>query len=130
MYIASAIRIHLKTKKQIDNYFALNVKIMDQYIVDGRFYLIVDMSNLIIEPELTDIYAKHAGAICEKYIFPDGVARYGFEITRVTVRRGHEEYLNKDPNIFNSRQDAYVYINSLIEQKQQQAGTSNKPITA
>ena len=114
----------LTTKRHLEQAFARLREVLDTYIDEGRVYLIIDMSNLIIEPDLKSIYAALAHAISEKYIAPHGIARYGYQITRVTVRTGYSDHLREEPNIFNSREEAYTYIHALI------AGCKNKILTA
>lgn len=114
MYLAYERRIHLKTKSQLDQSFELFQSICDRYYSQKKFYLIIDMSNVVIEPELTAVYAKNAKKIIEKYIFPGGVARFGHQITRLTVRRAYADYLTEKPQIFSTRGEACAYIDEVI----------------
>jgi hypothetical protein len=115
MHVAYPSKHHPTTKEHLDILFASFRAILDEHIDSGRIYLVINMANLIIEPELKTDYAAHAREISDKYLMPGGVARYGYQITRITVRVGYNEYLSEDPNIFDSRQEAYDYIYSLIE---------------
>lgn len=78
--------------------------------------MITDYSKIIIEPENIDEYAAEIKKIIDTYLYPEGLARYGFEITRVTARLGHATYLGGSPNLFNTREEADAYIRSLAEQ--------------
>jgi hypothetical protein len=113
----------MTTGEHLEQSFANLRSILDEYIAEGRVYLIIDMSNIIIEPDLKSMYATQAHAISEKYIMPHGIARYGYQITRVTVRTGYTDHLQEEPNIFNSREEAYAYIRGLI------AGCKNQTIS-
>ena len=128
LHVAYRRRIHPATEKQLDKVFAYFHGLLDQYTKTGRIYLIIDMTNLIIEPELKAFYMAHAREVIDKYIMPQGVARYGFQITRITVRSGYQQYSYESPNIFNSREEAYQYIYSLIEKNEEMSG--NPPVTA
>ena len=117
-------RIHLNTPEQAHAHFRKFHAALSPFLASGRFYLIINMSNLIIEPELTSVYARHAREVQDMYIKPNGIARYGFQITRVTVRRGYKEYLGECPNIFNTRDEAYNYIKVLIDNAQASSSPS------
>ena len=91
-------------------------EILTQFLAGRRGYLITDYSKIIIEPEKIDEYAAVIKQLIDTYLYPGGLARYGFEITRVTARLGHAAYLGGSPNLFNSRKEAVEYIRSLVEQ--------------
>ncbi len=53
--------------------------------------MIVDLTKFIIEPKLSNCYAEKIQTIAQNCLFPNGLARYGYQITRMTVRLGHEK---------------------------------------
>jgi hypothetical protein len=118
LHAAYVTAVHPTTPEHLEVIFTAFKNLLEKYAGTDRIYLIVDMTNFIVEPELKAAYAYHAREIYEKYIYPRGVARYGYQITRITVRSSHGEYLNESPNIFNSREEAENYIHSLIRQNQ------------
>lgn len=115
--------IHVSYKEEIniltedDLYSKFNY--LEEYIkalgADRRYYLVVDMSNLIINPSLVHQYAMESSRISNTYFHEDGVARYGFQMSRIVVKRAHRENLNGHPRIFSSKKDAFDYIESLIK---------------
>lgn len=115
LHVAYRYRVHPTTIEHLDIVFASFRKMLDKYTDSGRVYLIIDMTNIIVEPNLKSAYAERARPIIEKYVMPRGVARYGYQITRITVRASYREHMGESPNIFNSREEAYDYITSLIE---------------
>jgi hypothetical protein len=116
LHISYRRKIHPVTDAHVEMKFRALRRILDRLTRSGRVYLIIDMSNFILEPELKAFYGEQARRIRDLYIMPNGIARYGFQITRITVRRGYAEYLGEDPNIFNSREEAFAYIYALIEE--------------
>ena len=118
LHVASRVIIHPASPEHLDIVFAAFKRMLDKFTAAGRVYLIIDMSNIIIEPELRALYSDHVRDIYQKYVYPHGVARYGYQITRITVRSGHGTYLKENPNIFNSRDEAEKYIHSIIKRLQ------------
>ncbi len=118
LHVAYRKRVHPTTKEHLDIIFDTFRKKLDQYLDSGRIHLVIDMTNFIIEPDLRLDYVSHAQDITAKYIIPNGIARYGFQITRITVRACYDQYMVDNPNIFNSRDEAYQHIYSLIEKNQ------------
>lgn len=114
LHLGYVTQVHIKTKAQLDLNFKIVTSILDRYIETGKFYMIIDMANFILEPDLSSIYARFAKGIGEKYIMPGGIARYGHQITRVTVRRGYKDHINEDPNHFGSYQEAAEYIGRQV----------------
>jgi len=115
LHISFARKLHPGNEEHVHAIFQDFAGVMEGFTEDGPIYLIIDMTNFIIEPHLKAAYAINAQKICRKYIKPRGVARYGYQITRITVRSSYNQYLGEDPNIFNSREEAFAYIHSLIE---------------
>ena len=84
----------------------------------GRSYLIVDMSRIAIDDHLANEYARHVQLLLSLWIHPNGIARYGFEITRITAMEGHRHMTDeKDPHLFATRDEAYAYILGLIRRR-------------
>lgn len=115
LHVSYTRRIRPGNVEQLNAHFANFEVMVEKYARDGRIYLIIDMSNLIFEPEFQAEYAAHARKISEVYCLPNGIARYGYQITRITVRSSYDKYIGGNPNIFNSREEAFVYIRAQIE---------------
>ena len=129
LHLGIGQRIQISTAAQLESAITALDTVLRRISAEGRIYLIIDMSNLIIEPELSEAYANHARRITETHVLPGGIARYGYQITRVTVRRGYAEYLDDNPNIFSSREEAYDYIYSLIAHQQDGPPATATPVT-
>jgi hypothetical protein len=129
LHVAYKRKTHPTTRAHLEMKFGALRALLDRYIPSGRVYLIIDMSNLILEPELKTAYAELARGIRDTYIMPNGIARYGFQITRITVRQSYNMYLGENPNIFNSREEAYAYIHALID-RHRKAGITAGPTPA
>jgi len=108
--------IHATTREQGYVLSRAVKEILSRCLGNRRGYMVTDYSKIIIEPEKVDEYSAEVGKIMERYLYPGGLARYGFEITRVTARLSHAAYLGGSPNIFNSKEEAYKYIDQLREE--------------
>jgi len=73
-------------------------------------FLVVDLSKIIIEPDEIGEYSRIVKSIMDTYLYPNGIARYGFDIGRITIRLSHASFLDGDPNLFNTREEAIRYI--------------------
>ncbi len=102
------------TKQELSDHFELNHQLFRKYKRFGKFYLVIGIGNLLIDTALSDAYAEEASRLMKEYIIPGGVARYGFKMTRVTVKLGYEKRLKEDPNLFGSKEQAFAHIESLI----------------
>jgi hypothetical protein len=98
---------------------------MKRHSTSSRMYMIIDVKNLVIPPELSHSYGQLAADIYTEYAFPEGVARFGHQLTRVAVRRGYMDYMEDDPHIFSTREEAELYIRSLIAR---QKAEPSKPL--
>jgi hypothetical protein len=129
LHVAFTRRIRPGSEKQMAAHFAQFETLVEQYARDGRIYLIIDMTNLIFEPEFQAAYATQARKISDIYIYPKGIARYGYQITRITVRSSYDKYMNGSPNIFNSREEAFAYIHAMIEKSKETTPQMRIPST-
>ena len=115
VHIGASERMVIAAPELLNAWFSALAQILDRFVDGGRVYLTIDVNNILFDPSLAEVYAKNVRTIMEKYIYPGGIARYGFQITRVTVRRGYGDYLKESPNIFNTRAEAVAYIRGMIE---------------
>jgi hypothetical protein len=128
LHLAHKRTLHPTTPAHLETIFQALRRELDQYISAGRIYLIINMTNFILEPDMKTRYAELARGIRDIYIMPNGIARYGFQITRITVRQSYDRYLCESPNIFNSRGEAFAYINSLIDRHKKAGITTDSSI--
>jgi hypothetical protein len=91
-------------------------QVMSRHCGASRCFFLVDISQLTIDPDFAHAYAEHLKGMCETYIHTDGVARYGYNITRVTARACNKSMHANDPCFFRSEADAREYLKRLREQ--------------
>lgn len=108
--------IHVTTIEQGYELSRAVKAILSRFLAGRRGYMVTDFGKIIIEPEKIDEYAAEVKDIMDTYLYPDGFARYGFEITRVTARLGHAAYIGGSPNLFNTKEEAFRYIYELREE--------------
>jgi hypothetical protein len=119
IHLTAKSRLVIDSKTDLDKAFAATKAILEEYCKDGRCYMVVDMSRFVFDPSIADEYRANMKETCSKYIFPNGVARYGYEITRVTVMLGHAGSEGVAPNLFATKKDAYEFIEKLIEKNRE-----------
>lgn len=107
--------VHIITEQQWRELTDYTESLISKYAENSRIYLIVDVKNLLVEPELVKTYSEYVKRVCDKYLMPNGVARYGTQLTRVTIKLGHDKILKKDPAMCKTKEDAYAYIKKQIE---------------
>ncbi len=88
-----------------------------------RYYMMVNISRIVIVPELAKSYSEKVEYMCNTVLCDNGLVRYGHQITRVTAMLGHEKYFGNDPHLFGTRQEAENYLKELI--KNETAGVLN-----
>ncbi len=115
IHIAYTEEYRISEKNELFVMFENLEHYLESLKMSKKIYLIIDISNLIIEPNLAPEYACRAERLTKKYFHKNGVAQYGYQITRIMLMRAYKEYLEKDPNIFRTKKDAYDYIESLIK---------------
>jgi len=128
LHLSHRRMLHPTTPAHLEKIFEALRRELDRYISSGRIYLIINMSNFILEPDMKARFAELARGIRDTYIMPGGIARYGFQITRITVRQSYDKYIGENPNIFNSRREAYAYIQALIERNRKAGIAIDSPI--
>ncbi len=91
-------------------------------------YLIVDYSKIQIEPDNIEEYAEKLYFELKKLVHPNGYARYGFGIGRVTSKRISRYMEDEPPPLFHSKDEAYGYIYQLIERNVSKMEVQFSPI--
>ena len=116
MEVSYRDKVYISNEQQLRNMFINFGYLIEQYAGNEKLYLLIDVNNLIIEPVLSDIYGELAGSVCEKFVYPRGAARYGYQITRLTVRQGYMDQVKEDPNLFGTYNEARKYLESLMDE--------------
>ncbi len=127
--------MHLTARKPIrfttrEHGYALAAAVKEllaRHLKGQRGYMITDYSKIIIEPLYVDEYAAQIKEIVHTHLHPDGLARYGYEISRVTAQLSHNLYLDSAPNLFNTKEEAYQYIHGLIDRQKEMAANGEMP---
>lgn len=110
-------QIHIKAADELTALCSGAKQFFDQHLSSERGYFITDLAKLKIEPELHHLYAAKIKEIVDTYLYPDGIARYGLSITRIVAIAGHASEIEGEPNLFNTKEEAYRYIHNLIKQR-------------
>jgi hypothetical protein len=79
--------------------------------------MVVDLAKFAIDPDLADIYMQKIGMLFQTYLYPNGLARYGYQITRVTIMMGKDSDPTSAEGLFANRFQAYRYIHRQIRQR-------------
>ncbi|MCP4705295.1 MAG: hypothetical protein GY865_11855 [candidate division Zixibacteria bacterium] len=109
--------LNIDTKQQLEELCSIVSNKLGKHVESDRCYMIVDLSKFIIDLKLSDCYAEKIQHIIENGLYNNGLARYGYEVTRMTIQKGHQTKVKGDPNLFGTKKDAFDYIDSLIQMK-------------
>ncbi|MDD4050795.1 MAG: hypothetical protein PHR28_02695 [candidate division Zixibacteria bacterium] len=117
LYLTQTGPVRITTDRQLIALMEAIRAQMEQHQEPGRMYMIADMTQLVVVPELSHLYGALAEEIYSIFVYPNGIARYGHQITHITIRRGYMDYRDKNPNLFGTRVEAENYIRSLIARR-------------
>ena len=121
LHLTGHNQIRITTSEEIKKAFGVAEELLIKYTSEERCYLIIDLGKIIISPNLISEYVELSRPFLEKYLYPKGVARYGYQVTRLTVRLSHEKFPEIEPNMFASKVEASEYIHTLIEKNKASA---------
>lgn len=105
----------IKTSAELTDLCNLVRSCLSEHTFNERCYMIVDVAKIVIDPILVTEYMQKVKVLCEHYLYPEGLARYGYQITRVTATIVHQRYLQNDPHLFRNKTEAINYVEGLIE---------------
>lgn len=112
-HLSATERIHVSTEEQLNTLCWAVTEAVSQHAATSRCFLLVDISKIAIEPDLAQLYAEKIKKLGQKYLYPEGLVRYGSEITRVTARIGHDLFQLEAPHLFRTKAEALKYIGEL-----------------
>lgn len=114
LHLTARSVIYIRTGMQLQELCSSVNDLIGKYASKERCFMIVDLSKFHIEPRLADIYGEKIWVIADKYLIHNGLARYGYQITRLTIQMGYRRIKAGEPNLFKTRQDAYDFIERLV----------------
>ena len=88
-------------------------RFMAEHCTNGRCYFMVNITPITIDPAFFRAYGEHIKALLQTYIYPEGIARYGYNITRVTARGGSRGIQTGEPHFFGTEWEAREYLTRL-----------------
>ncbi len=113
LHLSAKTPVPVRTESELDLMCGTVYNILDKLCESDRVYMIVDIGKIIIDPKLAEKYAAKIQTLKEKFIYRGGMARYGMNMTRVTIMIGYKMHLLDEQNIFLSYDAARRYIDSL-----------------
>ncbi len=113
LHLSSIDRIEISQPPQLDGMCAMVSDLLARYGPE-RLYMIVDITNIVIDPSLSEVYGRKIRKIADKFLHPGGIARYGYQITRITIEMALSSDESLLGNLFSSRLAAELYIDNLI----------------
>ena len=115
LHLSAERPIHVQNRRQLNKACEDVCEILARHTTDSRCYLLVDMSKVVIEPEMAEEYSRKIKGISEQYLLPNGLLRYGLQITRVTAMLAHKRQSMDDPLFFRSKDEAVEYIDNELK---------------
>ena len=113
VYFSAKQVVHIRTSVQGILIGDALEAILRMYLESERGYLVTDISRIVIEPADVELYASKINAMAERYLYPHGIARYGYAIGRITVKMGHDSNLIRDLNLFATKEEAVAFVQGL-----------------
>jgi hypothetical protein len=117
LHLSAKETIVIKTQTELNTLCADVHSILGKHCSDSRGYMIVNLVAFSIEPMLAESYGKKIMNISEKFLFPGGLVRYGYQITRMTIRMSSDTKETGDPFLFHTRREAENHIFGIIEKQ-------------
>ncbi len=114
LHLSATEKLYCTAKNELNELCDYVRGIINENAGKDRIYMIVDLKKFNIDPKLADLYGEKISRIYQDYIYPGGLVRYGFGITRVAVKVGQAKHMDEDPHLFSTKEKAMVYIRSLI----------------
>lgn len=113
MHLSASKPIEVKTKQEL-KMLCQEVGMRLQNYADGkRCFMVVDLGAIIIEPDLAESYSQKVQAMTDNFLYPSGLIRYGYQMTRVTAKIGYQTGKLKNLLLFPTKFEAYDYIKKL-----------------
>lgn len=115
LFLTAMEPLRLGSKADLESFGEAVDCLLKEHFSKKRGFLLVDLQQIVIEPKHLDTYAAGIREFYRLYLRPKGLIAYGFEITRITAQLSHEMYERHEPNIFNTRREAELFIDELID---------------
>ena len=92
---------------------------------DGRCYLMLDISRIVVEPKLAGRFFMRLRQLRDDYLYPDGLVRYGLQISGRLVRIDRSKPDMDYPALVRTSHEARKYIDRLRLAMRQEVQTTN-----
>lgn len=79
----------------------------------GRCYLMLDISRIVVEPQLAEHFFESLKRLREDHLFPEGLVRYGLQLGRNLVQVDQKSLDVKYTAVVRTSSEARKYIDRL-----------------
>ncbi len=114
-------KVHIVTSDQLEALYDMIEYCLETQCAEKRGYALVDMSKLTIDYELVEDYAIHHQSSFYRWVYPEGIARYGYAITRLTIADGYRRVGEETPHFFPTRDEAVAYLRDLRQRQRSES---------
>ena len=113
MHLSASEPIEVKTKLELKELCMEVGARLQKYAAGRRCFMVVNLGAIIIEPDLADSYAQKVQYLTDNFLYPGGLIRYGYQMTRVTAKIGYQTGKLKDLFLFPTKYEAYEFLKKL-----------------
>jgi len=113
LHLSASPIIYVETKRELTKTRQVVGIQLDKYAARERCFMVENLSAMIIEPELVDYYSDKVQTLCDNFLYPGGLPRYDFQITRVTAQIEYDKGKLTVLLMFSNKQEAINYIYDL-----------------
>jgi len=115
-HLTGSEKVSIETEQDADILYNMIFEKLKKYHIQP-VYFVTDLSKIRLDPILTEFCIEKSREFFSTHIYPGGIARYGYELSRVALLRAHRDFQQPEPNIFNSRFEAFAYIYGMIRKQ-------------
>jgi len=115
LHVTAAQKVSISTRAELDAFCKIVTACLTKNSGGKRSYMIVNMSVIVIDPDMISIYSKHLETLVKTHLYPRGLLRYGLAITRVTARGGHTNISEDEPLFFYTKEEAFAHVQARIQ---------------
>ena len=96
-HLTAEAEVHITSEEGLNQLCNQVCSLLTEFTSTGdRCYMVVDLNKFIIEPELFESYGIKIQDIQERFLYNNGLIRYGYRITRLTIKMSQKQMMQNN----------------------------------
>ncbi len=124
VHFTSSSKLNINTTRKMIYMYKRMEAILKKQSRKRRLFMVVDFNSIIFDLDFNKQIVPFLEKLTKNYLYPNGAVAYGNSMSRLTLKMTLKKIHDTEKRFFITKNEAFDYINSLINEMDIEIPTS------